>query len=442
VLLIEEGPFYPLESCEPFSQEEMIQKYRNGGQTVALGKSKVAYVEGRCVGGGSEINSGLYHRTPPEVLDSWRREFATQGISEAEMRPHFEACEKDVSVSLLPCAAPPASLKLHDGATALGWKSLEVPRWFKYHGGSGKGQRQSMTMTYIPRFLAAGGRLVPRCRVDGFRYENDCWQIQGGVSEGRGIRIAARTLFLSGGAVQTPALLRRCGITRNIGESLKMHPTVKVTARFADSVNSAGMGVPVHQVKEFAPRLSFGCSISSPAFLSLGLLDHPEVVPSIASQWGCMANYYAMITGEGFGTVRCIPGFRDPLVRYRLSGSDRRDLADGVRKLTQMLLHAGAVAVYPGVGGVPECRSLDELSRIPAMLPIGRENLMTIHLFSSCPMGENPARCATDSFGKVNGFKNLFVSDASLLCGAPGVNPQGSVMAFARRNALHFLGVA
>src|SRR3954452_12452973 len=68
VLLVEEGPFLPLESCPPFSREEMTQKYRNGGLTVALGSPKVAYVEGRCVGGGSEINSGLYHRPPPEIL--------------------------------------------------------------------------------------------------------------------------------------------------------------------------------------------------------------------------------------------------------------------------------------------------------------------------------------------------------------------------------------
>jgi choline dehydrogenase-like flavoprotein len=65
---------------------------------------------------------------------------------------------------------------------------------------------------------------------------------------------------------------------------------------------------------------------------------------------------------------------------------------------------------------------------------------MTIHLFSSCPMGEQRSRCATDSFGRVHGFDNLRVNDASLLCTAPGVNPQGSTMAIARRNALHFLG--
>ncbi|MCU0785481.1 MAG: NAD(P)-binding protein, partial [Verrucomicrobia bacterium] len=62
VLLIEDGAYLPLTSCEPFSKDEMLQKYRNGAQTVALGRNKIAYVEGRCVGGGSEINSGLYHR--------------------------------------------------------------------------------------------------------------------------------------------------------------------------------------------------------------------------------------------------------------------------------------------------------------------------------------------------------------------------------------------
>ena len=82
VLLIEEGQFLPLESCAPFSQDELEQKYRNGGQTVALGKNKITYVEGCCVGGGSEINSGLYHRTPPDILERWRKEFHVEALSE------------------------------------------------------------------------------------------------------------------------------------------------------------------------------------------------------------------------------------------------------------------------------------------------------------------------------------------------------------------------
>jgi choline dehydrogenase-like flavoprotein len=439
VLLIEEGEYLSLESCEPFTREELVQKYRNGGQTVAMGANKVAYVEGRCVGGGSEINSGLYHRTPSDILQQWRKEFGVEGIEEEELRPHFEACEREVSVSLLPGLAPAASLKLHEGATRLGWKSLEVPRWFRYSA-DGSGKRQSMTETFVPRLLAAGGQLLPRTRVSTIRQLNGKWNLNATHPLAGPICLEAETVFVCAGAVQTPALLRRSGITRNIGDSLRLHPTVKVVAKFPEPVNSARMGVPVHQVKEFAPRFSFGCSISTPPYLALALLDHPSQAREVARKWQQMATYYSMITGEGRGTVRSLPGFRDPLVRYHLSENDRRDLAEGLRKLCLALFESGAETLYPGVTRCPQFSSRDDLAKLPNALPTGMANLMTIHLFSSCPMGEDKSKCATNSFGLVNGFKNLYVNDASLLCTAPGVNPQGSIMALARRNMLKFLG--
>jgi choline dehydrogenase-like flavoprotein len=463
VLLVEEGEHLSLSSCPPFSTEEMLQKYRNGGQTVALGKNKIAYVEGRCVGGGSEINSGLYHRTPPEMLERWRQEFRVEALDEKDLLPHFESCERDVSVSLLPHTAPPASLKLHDGATKLGWKSLEVPRWFQYDTGRrrreesltsargsserlgtsaptiGEGQRQSMTKTFIPRFLKAHGKLLPNTRALRLRQNGGGWLIEARHKTAGEIRIAADALFLCAGAIHTPALLRRSGITRNVGNSLQVHPTVKIVARFDEAVNSTDLGVPVHQVKEFAPRLSFGCSISSPAYLALGLMDHPDAARQVAQTWPKEAIYYAMITSEGRGSVRTLPGFRDPLVRYAITETDRRNLADGLRKLSQILFESGANALYPSLTRGPVLHCDGCLGKLPDVLPDGFANLMTIHLFSTCPMGEDQTKCATDSFGRVHGFKNLFVSDASLLCTAPGVNPQGSIMALARRNALRFL---
>ena len=456
VLLIEEGAHLPLRSCEPFSKDEMLQKYRNGGQTVALGKNKIAYVEGRCVGGGSEINSGLYHRTPPEVMERWRREFRVECLTEKELAPHFEACERDVSVSLLPHAAPPASLKLHNGALKLGWKSLEVPRWFRYDAGRDAlprvlndqqvapthvtGKRQSMTETFIPRFLKAGGRLLSRTRASRFIPASNGWLVEAQHAMAGVLEIRADHLFLCAGAVHTPALLHRSGITRNIGNSFQVHPTTKLVARFPESVNSATMGVPVHQVKEFSPRLSFGCSISSPAYVALGLIDHPEAARETAATWQRTAIYYAMITSEGHGSVRPLPGFSDPLVRYALTANDRRNLSDGLRKLAQALFASGATELFPSLTRGPVLRGESCLSKIPDALPEGIANLMTIHLFSSAPMGENRELCATDSFGRVHGFRNLFVNDASLLCTAPGVNPQGSIMAIARRNTLKFLG--
>ncbi|NJK36681.1 MAG: GMC family oxidoreductase, partial [Oscillatoriales cyanobacterium SM2_3_0] len=351
VLLIEEGSFWPLESCEPFSPAEMIQKYRHGGLTAAFGKPKIQYVEGCCVGGGSEINSALYHRTPAEILERWRRDFAVDGLTEKDLLPHFTACETAVQVCSLPGKAPIASLKLHEGATRLGWESLEVPRWFQYQAQtdgttSPQGTRQSMTKTFIPRALAAGCQLLTNTRIHRISQQGKQWLLKGeftGSDQPRKlIEISAENLFICCGAIQTPALLRRSGITHNIGNSLQVHPTVKIIAQFPEAVNSLDMGVPVHQVKEFSPEFSLGCSISSPPYLAVAMTDHPQYRSIIHDSWENMAVYYAMITGEGQGTVRNLPIYRDPWVQYPLTQSDLELLSKALKKLAMALFEAGA----------------------------------------------------------------------------------------------------
>jgi choline dehydrogenase-like flavoprotein len=421
----------------------MEQKYRNGGLTVALGQPKIAYVEARCVGGGSEINSGLYHRTPPEVLETWRREFQVDGLDAVTLAPHFAACEAALSVSPAVEPLPAPSRKLRDGAATLGWSSLEVPGWF-HPGDPGtavQGERHSMTRTFVPHARAAGCRLVTDTRVVHLRRANGRWTmaaLQRADQSRREIEIEADTVFVCAGAVQTPALLRRSGITHNVG-ALRSHPTVKIVARFPDEVNDPHGGVPARQVKEFGSRFSLGCSISTPPYLALAMVDHPDAAVEVARDWRRCAIFYAM-TGGGGGRVRTVPGFRDPVVRYGLSDTDMAELSHALGALGRCLLAAGATALYPSIAGAASVTRPDDLGAWPARLPRGRTNLMTIHLFASCPMGERRDRCAVDSYGRVHDVPNLHVGDASMLCGPPGVNPQGSLMALAHRNAQRFLG--
>lgn len=53
----------------------------------------------------------------------------------------------------------------------------------------------------------------------------------------------------------------------------------------------------------------------------------------------------------------------------------------------------------------------------------------TVHPMGGCVRG-----AATDSYGRVNGYDNLFVNDASLLPGYLGCNPFMSITALAERN--------
>ena len=64
---------------------------------------------------------------------------------------------------------------------------------------------------------------------------------------------------------------------------------------------------------------------------------------------------------------------------------------------------------------------------------------MTVHLCSTVPFGEGP-RSAADSFGLVARDDATCASTTPRCCPtAPGVNPQGSVMAIAIRNARRFV---
>ena len=95
VLVLEEAPAPRHPDPRAFGMREMVERYRGGGVTPALGPAPVNYVEGRCLGGGSEINSGLYHRAPPAVLASWRAEYGVQELGDHELAPHFAAVEAD-----------------------------------------------------------------------------------------------------------------------------------------------------------------------------------------------------------------------------------------------------------------------------------------------------------------------------------------------------------
>ncbi len=85
VLVVEEGEWVEQGSVVPFSLEQMDRQYRSGGVTVALGLPSIAYTEGRCAGGGTEINSGLYRRPPDDVLARWAADFTIADLDHDEV---------------------------------------------------------------------------------------------------------------------------------------------------------------------------------------------------------------------------------------------------------------------------------------------------------------------------------------------------------------------
>lgn len=446
VLIVEEGQWVDQGAVVPFSLEQMDRQYRAGGVTVALGLPSIAYTEGCCAGGGTEVNSGLYWRPPGELLQRWREQFQIAEFDPDDVLAIADEVENDLSVRTVPGAYTEPSDVLRRGANALGWRNAEIPRWMTYpttaantRSADAVGERQSMTRTYLPRAMKAGARMVVGCRIDRLDISNGAGKSASTtLSDGRRGTITFRHVFVCGGAIQTPALLQRSGARGQIGRTLAVHPTVKLAARFGAELNVPD-DVPVHQVKEFAPQLSFGGSASNPGLVALALLDQWPRFKHVITDWRSVSIYYAAITSEGRGRVRSLPGMRDPIVTYRLTHRDRDLLRSGLGRLALLMLEAGAQEVYPSFKGASAIRTRRDVAAMQGAFAASKASVMTVHLCSTVPMGELDGQCGADSFGRVHGHKNVYVNDASLLPTAPGVNPQAAVMALAVRNARHFV---
>lgn len=441
VTIVEEGPWIDPDALEPFSLEEMVAKYRHGGLSAALGTPGIAYAEGRCVGGSTEINSGLYHRLPADLAEEWRLDYQIEEFRPDELDRYAETIERTLAVSTLTGAPPPASAVLERGATKLGWRAVEFQRVFSENN-EGRAVKQTMARTLLPRALEAGAKLIPECTVLRLIRQGDV--ITGAKCERRHpdgrteqLTIRAEEIFVCAGAIQTPNVLQKSRIRSGVGGGLKLHPTIKIGARFAQPLDHGD--VPMHRVTEFAPNLTIGGSASSRGHVALALADCSADYREALDDWEQVAVYYAAIRSEGSGRVLALPGLRAPLVTYRLTDGDMSRLARGLLHLGEVLLAAGARELYPSVIGGRVVRRVDELASWWDTVTRSRTNLMTVHLTSTLRMGEDRSRAATDSFGRVWGFRNLRVNDASLLPDAPGVNPQAAVMAIAARNSTHFL---
>jgi choline dehydrogenase-like flavoprotein len=456
VLVLEEGPWLDADRFEPFSLDEMVAKYRHRGVQAALGNPTIAYAEGRCVGGSTEINSGLFHRLPDYLATRWRRHYDIDEFSTASLGHYASQIEDELGVSTVPGPPPPSSAALERGATKLGWENQEFARVFRYDE-QGRGTKQTMSRTLLPRAVEAGARVLPDCRVVALLRRPD------GVIEGvrarqtrpdgdEEVTVWADHVFVCAGAVHTPALLQRSGVpgtlrsgrrwlTRDlgglIGGGLKVHPHIKVAARFPEPVDHDD--VAMHRVTEFAPQVTIGGSASRRGYVALALADAHRDVSGPMAEWENIAVYYAATRTEGEGRVLALPGLSSPVVTYKLTEADLSRLTQGLVHLGETLLAAGATELHPSIVGGPVARSVDDLAAWWDLTTRDRTNLMTVHLTSTVRMGQDREKTGADSFGRVWDHPNLYVNDASLIPDAPGVNPQAAIMTLASRNADHFL---
>lgn len=462
VVLLEEGGYYTSKDFNQREEDMMPKLYANAGLfTNSDFSMSIAY--GRCVGGSTTHNIGLCFHPEPAILDRWQKEYDVKDLSYKELLPHIKKVEQHIGVNQISEDSLNANNSLlKKGADALGYHGL-IPRHNRMNClGSGfcelgcaYDRLQTMLITYIPQASKRGARVYSDCRAGKIKKTGSGFEVEVEVLEREHhkainkVKVKAEKVVVSCGAIQSPALLFKSGIqspSGYLGKTLHLHPYIPVAAVFKERVEG-WKGIPqTYVVDHFADfkKDGYGGFVVIPGFA------HPGTFASLAPSWGKehfeMMKLYphiaiagAMVHDETIGSVM-IKKDGQAKVRYFPEGKDIYFLQEGIKRMAQMFLSAGAQKVLLPYTNLTWITKESELSIVEKNGIVPHQILLaSVHPQGSCRMGEKKDACVVNSYGEFHGVKNLFVCDGSVFSTSLGSPPQISIMALATRTAEYII---
>lgn len=433
-----------------------------GRGTRGTADQSISVLQGRSVGGSTTVNWTTCFRTPERILKHWAKEHGVEGLDEASLAPHFEAVEKRLSIATWPLAQANANnRKLYDAAKKLGWKAESTRRNVKGCANSGYcgvgcpvDGKQAMHVTYIQDAVRGGMTLLADCEVQtlarsGTRISSvhaNVLNRANGRPTGRKVKVTAKIVVASGGALNTPALLLRSGLDGGglVGTRTFIHPVVTMLATYKDKVNGfwgAPQSISSHQFAEPAPgKMGFFLEAApvQPMLMAQAAAMHGDVLtqtlsklPHISAVLGLAID--GLLPEETGGTVTLRGDGRMKFV-YAFTPALENAIREAHVAIARLHLAGGAERIF-SLHTEP-CQVRDEAGlKALAAKPFGslKHPIFTAHQMGGCAMGGDPKRSVVDTEHRFRGVDNLFVVDGSVLPTSLGVNPSETIYGLAHR---------
>lgn len=448
VLVLEEGAYHRTADFGADILAMFSTLLRDGGATATIGRTPIAYLEGRCVGGSTVINGGMCWRTPEEVLDVWVRDMDLPDLAPARLEPLFEEVEQIINARYQDPGSEGGNNRIfRRGCEALGWEFQPNKRNQIHCVGSNEcvtgcpsGAKQSTAYSWLPRLFARGGRLMTHCKVTRVL-------VEGGRAVGlagqlldphrkRRFLVRARAVVLAGGAVQTPLLMLRNRLARgnrHVGRHFTIHPNIKMAALFEERVDSMRGVHQAYQCTQFKKEGILLAPGGVPlGFIALAFNDFGRRLAERMKDYHCLATGGLLVDDFASGRISVLP-FGLPLVRYDVTDIDQERFVRGAALLAELYFAAGAKEVYLPFHHFPVMKGPDDIKRLYDHQPrVEDTEYFTAHLMGSCRMHGDPRHGVVGPDGQCWDVPGLYLADASIMPGTVGVNPQVTIMALAR----------
>ncbi len=450
VAIVEAGSWRDPEDYPSSAYGAMRDLMDDWGSQVTMGRALWPIVQARTVGGTTVINSAICVRTPDDIFDQWEREHGVTGLRERVGRAQ-DRIERDLFVEEVPEASRGVSNTLAKrGADALHWPhSHYIRRYVKGCLGTGQclqgcraRRKQSTNINYVPETLARGGLVVSSAPVDRILFERTraigvTGRFVHPTTRAQGTRFtvrAKRAVVVAASVTHSPVLLMRSGVRLPaLGKYFRAHPGTGVFGCYDAPVD---MNIGTTQGwASTAFRQSPGLKLETLAIplelVASRLAGGGALLMQRLAEYRHLAMWCHAVRAESVGTIRRSL-FGSPVVSYTLGRADMERFRQGMILLAKQHFGAGAKEVIVGIAGLPFKLGRDEIGTLDdAPLDPRRYIAILSHLFGGCVMGEDDRVSVTNGRGRVHGFENLVVADASVIPTNLGVNPQHTIMGLA-----------
>ncbi len=150
VLVLEEGPDVRDEDRGLGPHEAFMRLFRDRGTQVAMGRSVIPMLQGRCVGGTTVVNGAIVWRLPQDAYDRvFRAIGAEHALPLAALEARMGSASSAISPWPPPRSASPRQQQRHDDEAWSGEARLE-------------GARHPPQRRRLPGAVAAASRRAPR----------------------------------------------------------------------------------------------------------------------------------------------------------------------------------------------------------------------------------------------------------------------------------------
>ena len=446
VLLLECGPHLRAEDFTRWEAKAAHDLFWPLRFAPLPGGELVTFLAGRCVGGTTTINTKVAFRAHERDVAKWHPATGLTNDRDepfvaADLDRYYDRVEQVLGVRERSDWRK-SVYTVEPGFRALGAELEPVHSYTDANctscgsciQGCATNAGKSTMNTYIADALARGilelraEAAVERVLVEG----SDGARVATGVeyldADGQRRTVGAGAVVVAAGALNTPQLLIRSGLTSDvspsaasIGKHLGLHPVRLVYGLF-DEPQDAHMVYPItahcvkHQHDEDGGFVIEATTIQDPIAFATTLCDDsgplwgPRLVEALRSfrHW---VGVLAMVNDDNNSAVAVgDDGGERFLVDFRSNELERIDNALAFSR--RVLEAAGARQV---------CWS----------------GLASTHVQGSCRMGDDPARSVVDRNCESHDVRRLFVGDGSLVPRTLSVNPSLTIMALATRLAEH-----